>query len=186
MSLSQHNRFEIHPFIQSWINERFYKAVREGDLESVKFCIQNGFNLEAKNNLGETPLFDLCHSGGNLEMVKILLQNGANINAKNNAGWSPVHFAAYFGNLEIVNILLQNGANINPNLNPYGFFHLDDFGIEYSPLDCSLHGARHDIMKYLKTQWRQTLIFIGGALNIFLKISTFSQIIGGAKSILIL
>ena len=72
--MSQHNRFEIHPFIQSWINERFYKAVREGDLESVKFCIQNGFNLEAKNNLGETPLFDLCHSGGNLEMVKILLQ----------------------------------------------------------------------------------------------------------------
>ena len=35
-------------------------------------------------------------------------------------------------------------------------------------------------------QWRQTLIFIGGALSIFLKISTFSQIIGGAKSILIL
>ena len=35
-------------------------------------------------------------------------------------------------------------------------------------------------------QWRQTLIFIGGALSTFLKISTFSHIIGGAKSILIL
>ena len=35
-------------------------------------------------------------------------------------------------------------------------------------------------------QWRQTLIFNGGALSTFLKISTFSQIIGGAKSILIL
>ena len=43
----------------------------------------------------------------------------------------------------------------------------------------------HTSMK-ANTQWRQTLIFIGGALNIFLKISPFSQIIGGAKSILIL
>ena len=62
---------------------QLFVAIRNRDLESVKCCIQNGVNINAKDNFGWSPLHEAVWKGS-LEIVKILLQNGANINSKTN------------------------------------------------------------------------------------------------------
>ena len=99
---------------QSQYSARLFDAICNENLISVKFCLQNGANINAKDSrFGRSPLHiaAVCR---NLEIVKILIQNGANINAKNNHyGRSPLHYAALNGNLEIVKILIQNGAHLD-------------------------------------------------------------------------
>ena len=100
--------------------ERLFVAIRKKDLESVKFCLQNGFDINAKNKIGSSPLHEAAIRE-NLEIVKTLIQNGANINAKDKDGETPLHYAAcygvyahgYSGRLEIVKILIQNGAQLD-------------------------------------------------------------------------
>ena len=92
------------------MQESLLEAIRKGDLNIVKFCLQNGANINLKDmEANETPLhFAACYS--KLEIVKILLQNGADINLKNRAGSTPLHFAVLLGKLEEVKLLVQKGA----------------------------------------------------------------------------
>ena len=99
------------------MQESLLEAIRKGDLNIVKFCLQNGANINLKDmEANETPLhFAACYS--KLEIVKILLQNGADINAKDSHGDSPLHKAVLLIGLEITKFLLQNGADINAKNN---------------------------------------------------------------------
>jgi hypothetical protein len=50
-------------------------AAGNGELEVVKFLVQNGANVNAKNNFGTTPLI-WAAINNELEVVKFLVQNG--------------------------------------------------------------------------------------------------------------
>ena len=66
---------------QSQYSARLFDAICNENLISVKFCLQNGADINAKdNNIGMSPLHNAACSG-NLEIVRFLLQNGANVNA---------------------------------------------------------------------------------------------------------
>ena len=127
---------------QSQYSARLFDAICNENLISVKFCLQNGANINAKDSrFGRSPLHiaAVCR---NLEIVKILIQNGANINAKNNHyGRSPLHYAALNGNLEIVKILIQNGAHLDIKIKDRD---------NKTPLDCALSGGHSNIVEYLK------------------------------------
>ena len=60
---------------------QLFEAIRKKDLESVKFCLQNGVDINTKNKIGSSLLHEAAFRE-NLEIVKTLIQNGANINAK--------------------------------------------------------------------------------------------------------
>ena len=81
-------------------------------LESAKYLISLGCNINIKGCYGWTPLMNatLCSS---LEMVELLLQNGANPNIKNNEGVTALKSACEKGenNLEKIKLLLKYGAN---------------------------------------------------------------------------
>jgi ankyrin repeat protein len=53
-----------------------------GKFNSVKFLIEKGANINAKNNLNQNVLFKSVYCG-NLDMLKFLIEMGADINAKN-------------------------------------------------------------------------------------------------------
>ena len=60
---------------------------RNGNTEAVKQLLEAGTDVNAKNNLGDTPLMWAARYG-HTETVKLLLESSADVNANNN-GSSP-------------------------------------------------------------------------------------------------
>jgi ankyrin repeat protein len=83
-----------------------------GHLEIVKVLIENGTDVNCKNNNGWTPLIWLSNYG-NLEIVKVLIENGADVNCEDNDNWTPLIESSYQGYLKIVKVLIENGADWN-------------------------------------------------------------------------
>ena len=121
------------------VQQRLFNAILTGDRKHVKFNIENGADINAKDSNGWSPLYMACDDG-KFELVKYLLQNGAEINEKNGLNdWSSLHNAVVWGRLDIVKILHQNGADINTK-------SIDG----KSPLDLAYIFGHLDISKYLK------------------------------------
>ncbi len=94
---------------------RLYRAAGMGDLEAVKYLVEDGANVHSANNKGMTPLHAAA-LGGHLEVVKYLVEDGANVNATNSDGGRPLYGAASMGHLEVVKYLVAHGANVHAAL----------------------------------------------------------------------
>ena len=79
---------------QSYVQQKLFNAISEGNLHSVKFFLEKGAKINARNEFDQTPLEKATYYGS-LEIVMLLLRNGAEINAKNSVGWSPLHKAQW-------------------------------------------------------------------------------------------
>lgn len=60
--------------------------------------IENGADVNSKDNSGRTPLHTAAGSGF-AKIIDILIQNGANIDAVDQNGWSPIFYAASVGKI---------------------------------------------------------------------------------------
>jgi len=87
-------------------------AAEEGDIKTVKMLLENGADIEAKNNEDYTALIYAARDG-HTDMVKLLVTKGADIEAKNDRGVTPLFVAAINGQLDSVKILIEAGANIH-------------------------------------------------------------------------
>jgi ankyrin repeat protein len=87
-------------------------AAREGNIEAVKQAIDDGADLNAKDNVNMTPLHWAVNNSQK-EIVELLIANGADVNAKTENGWTPLHSAAGKGYKEIAELLINKGANVN-------------------------------------------------------------------------
>lgn len=79
-------------------------------MEVVKFLLARGANIDANDELGETPLYCAAY-GGELEVAKLLLTGGAAVNAKTKDGWTALCVAAKRGHADVVKLLLRSGAD---------------------------------------------------------------------------
>ena len=85
-------------------------AIREPSLKAASALIDAPkINLNAANDLGETPLM-LAALKGHLDLVKKLAAKGANVNK---TGWTPLHYAASNGHTDVIKLLLENYAYID-------------------------------------------------------------------------
>jgi len=94
------------------------RAVKAGDIGSVKSLINKGVDLDIKNKEGRTALFEAVRKSNNIEIIDLLIEKGANVNIKDNGGCSILSKAIYQipsvdVRQRIIKILLEKGVKIN-------------------------------------------------------------------------
>ena len=72
----------------------------------VQFLLDNGADVNLRNNEGETPIFY-----ANKEISELLLEHKADINVTDDKGGTPLQAAHQLGNDELVEFLRNHGAD---------------------------------------------------------------------------
>lgn len=62
-------------------NSSFLSAIDRNDLEGVGKALDQGADIEAKDNIGQTALIAASRRG-NLDIVRLLIERGADVNAR--------------------------------------------------------------------------------------------------------
>lgn len=110
-------------------------------LEVALFLIDQGANVNAKENSGYTPLHRVIYSRGkNLALIRRLLEAGADVNASGSNGRTPLNSAAQSDNLDVARVLIAHGADLNAGNDYHGPINTGDIAgsilqvaIRYSP-----------------------------------------------------
>ncbi len=119
--------------------KEFLEATKEGNLDKVKYCVNNGITKEAKDN-DEWTALHFASWKGHLEIVKYLIDTcHVDTEAKNNLGSTALHYASRNGHLEIVKYLIETcqvdrEAKINEG---------------WTALHCATYEGHLEIVKYL-------------------------------------
>lgn len=90
-------------------NTGLHWAASLGLAEMARLLIDNGADLDIRNNDGNTPLH-WAAGEGRKELVVILIAHGADINARSKSGWTPLRWAEAQSQKEIARILMAAGA----------------------------------------------------------------------------
>lgn len=89
-----------------------------GQCEVVKFLLDKGLKIDAKNEQGQTALMAAA-TANQAEVLKVLLDRGANINERDVHRRSVLNHAVWLrGNAEAARVLLDRGADINARDDP--------------------------------------------------------------------
>src|SRR5205823_8230656 len=102
-------------------------AAREGDLESAKYLIAGGADVNQTSEYGSTPLLTATNNR-HYKLGAYLIEHGADANLANKDGWTPLYLATDNRNieggdypvpkpdmdhLEYITMLLDHGADVN-------------------------------------------------------------------------
>jgi hypothetical protein len=89
------------------LNDKFFEAVRKGDLAATTALLDQGADVNAKFRYGTTALFKAAERG-HVEIVKLLLARGADVTVKDTFyGATALTWALDSDRLEVVDVLLQ-------------------------------------------------------------------------------
>ena len=98
-------------------NVQLVQAAERGNLTDVQNALNNGADVNAKDDRGLTALMMASYggytNGSYAEIVKLLLDKGANVNIKTHEGITALSKASSGGNAEVMKLLLAKGADIN-------------------------------------------------------------------------
>jgi len=89
-----------------------HMAVRNNRADVVKFLVEKGADIEARDVLGATPLFASLEVD-NLDLAKYLVEKGADINVEAFNGKRLVHLAGSSKTVDTIKWLVSLGLDIN-------------------------------------------------------------------------
>lgn len=125
------NQFVPGNYRQGGLSNPLFDAVINSKYKVVDFLLENGANLEARNENGMTAL-GIAAWSNDLDMVKYLIEKGAKINVSRldinpanssdaiNSSEEPLYWAIAHGNVEMAKYLLSRGAKIKTGNNGIG------------------------------------------------------------------
>jgi len=83
-------------------------------LSLIKFLLDNGATVDAKDDEGLTPLYRACmFLNYDLNVIKLLIERGASLNVQDKRGRMPIHWASLQRNLFLMQLLLDQGVPID-------------------------------------------------------------------------
>ncbi|GAB4858526.1 Acyl-CoA-binding domain-containing protein 1 [Ancistrocladus abbreviatus] len=85
---------------------------REGDVENLLKCIENGVSVNIKDSEGRTPLH-WAVDRGHLSVIELLITRKADVNIKDNDGQTPLHYAVVCDRESIAEYLVKHSADAN-------------------------------------------------------------------------
>ena len=97
-------------------SQAIHFAAEIGDNVLISFLLEQGANIEAKNDSGRTPLH-LAAWEGQKDAITLLFSLNANIEAQDNFDLTPLHLAAWEGHEEVIALLFSLNANIEAKSN---------------------------------------------------------------------
>jgi len=87
-------------------------AVQSRNPEAIRFLIDNGADVNARDQLQGTALVRAAGTFGDLESVQVLLAAGADVNVQDKNGMTPLMWAARWGDAQRVEALVKAGAKV--------------------------------------------------------------------------
>ncbi|XP_076081053.1 uncharacterized protein LOC143051961 [Mytilus galloprovincialis] len=138
----------------SW-DEKLITAAREGNIQVVEICIENGASLECRDHdmRGRTPLM-LAAWRGHLEVVTFLVSHGSQLEATSRDGKTALHYAAQFGRIDVTKLLTDQGCSpwvkTKEGKTPYDLIEIYSFDDEEEKR------KKEEVMDFLKTVMSKT------------------------------
>ena len=96
------------------VNRDLMMATARGDLWRVKWLVENGANVNWRDEEGYTPM-TWAAQHGHAPIVEYLASRFASVNPTDRAGYTPLMWAAQEGHVTTVEVLLKKGANPHVN-----------------------------------------------------------------------
>jgi cytohesin len=90
----------------------FHLAACLGNLDSVTSLVENGMDVDTKDELGWTPLY-WAASTAQEEVAEFLISKGADIDIKTNNNRTLLHQAALSGATKLIELLIADDADSN-------------------------------------------------------------------------
>jgi len=121
-----------------------HAAVRLGDIERVRACLEKGADVNAKDTAGLAPLHVAVKSKQR-DVAKLLISKGADLDAKDKDGSTPLILAVGNKQGDMAEILISGGANLTREKDyPVLLYAIweDDMSTVRFLVD---HGARFDV-----------------------------------------
>jgi uncharacterized protein len=78
-----------------------------GHVEITRLLLQNGAEVNVKNNGGSTPLHCGCNIIGHVDILHLLVENGADLEAQDVDGKRALHRATFTGHLLFIQELIS-------------------------------------------------------------------------------
>ena len=103
------------PGALSATDEQLLDFAAEGNLNGVDEALENGADVNARGEFGDTVL-NLVAQHGHLEVAKHLIESGADLENIGGANMTPLMNAALAGHIALVRLLLEKGAQISDDL----------------------------------------------------------------------
>ncbi len=75
-----------------------------GDSKVVKYLVERGANIDARDDQNWTPLHWAIREG-NFDVCKYLIKSGANTNVRTHSGWTFRHLATVYERTDILQYL---------------------------------------------------------------------------------
>ncbi|KAK8794514.1 hypothetical protein WA171_003636 [Blastocystis sp. BT1] len=91
--------------------EQFVDAARFGELGTLQQMVQQGFNVDLKDEFGTTALHN-ASANGHLDCVQFLINSGSHL-IPNDSGNTPLHRAVLLQQIDVVKMILNKMSDVD-------------------------------------------------------------------------
>ena len=94
------------------LTQQLLEACKDGNTERTELLIEQGVDVNSKDNNGKTALINASY-GGHTGCIKMLIERDVYLNAKDIFGKTALMYASYKGHVGAIEMLIANGADVN-------------------------------------------------------------------------